>query len=375
MDKRVYLAACDEYEEGKVSEAVHALLEHFGGASALAGGRRVVLKPNMLMARTPEEATTTHPEVVCALAREFIAAGCTVVIAESGGGPYNLGLLKKLYHTCGMDAAAQRSGAQLNFDLGSRAFPIPEGKRIKSMPVLNPVLDADFIVSVAKLKTHGMTQYTGAVKNLYGCVPGLTKAALHGRFPDINVFCEMIVDLCQALAPGLAVIDGIVGMQGKGPSGGVPKQAGVLIGAQNPHAADLAGVRVMGFAPDRVPTLREAIGRGLVPEKPEQLEYAGADPGAYEFRFLPPPRREPAKIVKYIPKRFRAPFDRWLVPYPFILKDKCIGCGACAQTCPKHTIEIREKRAQIDYTECIKCYCCHELCPVKAIGFKRNVKR
>ena len=185
----------------------------------------------------------------------------------------------------------------------------------------------------------------------------------------------MIVDLCQLVSPDFSVIDGVVGMQGKGPSGGTPKEAGILLGGVNPHAVDLAGVRVMGFKTEDVPTVYDAQERGIIPKTPYELEYLGDDPKVHELHFVPASSKVPGFLIRLVPEKFRRLIGCLITPYPYIQEKKCVGCGACARTCPMHTIKIVDGKAKIDYSQCVKCYCCHELCPPKAIGFKRIVKK
>ena len=375
MEKRVSLVKCKSYEQSEIDRAVHQILSHYGGAAALCSGKRVLIKPNLLMARAPRDFTTTHPGVVEAIAREFIAAGCEVTIADSCGGAYTTQILKRLYSVTGMEKVAEKTGAKLNFDTSSEERTYKNGKRIGEISVIKPVIDADFIISVAKLKTHGLAYYTGAVKNLFGVVPGLTKPMYHAKFPDKTEFCEMIVDLCELVNPDFCIIDGVVGMQGKGPSGGTAKEAGVLLGGKNLHAVDLAGVRVMGFSPEDVPTIVDAQSRGLIPESANELEYLGENPADYELKFAPPNSKVPGFLIRLIPEKFRTLIGCLITPYPSINVKKCVGCGECARSCPMHMIEIVDKKAHINYDECVKCYCCHEMCPPKAIGFKRIVKK
>jgi uncharacterized protein (DUF362 family)/ferredoxin len=373
----VYIARCTSYEEEKVEAAIKALLDGFGGAKKLAGGKRVLIKPNLLMPKKPDTATTTHPTLVCAVAREFVNAGCDVVIAESCGGPYNRQVLEILYRVTGMNDAAQKSGARLNFDTSCSEIIYEQGKKLNNIRVISPVKSSDFIISLAKLKTHGFMYYTGAVKNLFGVIPGLSKPMLHKRFPNKSDFAQMLVDICEAVSPSLSIIDGVTGMQGKGPSGGIPKNAGVILGGINAHALDLAAVNIMGFKPENVPTLSDAAQRGLIPDT---INYTVNDtnkvfktdgiPDGFLCRFAPPPTEKSMQVLSFLPKPVRKLFERFLIPYPLIIKDKCIGCGSCAKSCPQETISLRET-AVIDYSECIKCYCCHELCPVKAIDFKK----
>ena len=127
MKDKVFLTSCDEYVPEKVHAAVKAALDEFGGAAALAGGKRVLIKANLLMSSTPDKMVTTHPTVIAALAKEFVQAGCAVEIADSCGGVYNEAILTKLYASTGMRRAAEESGAELNFDTSSFERELPDG--------------------------------------------------------------------------------------------------------------------------------------------------------------------------------------------------------------------------------------------------------
>ncbi len=370
MDNRVYLASSHDYEEENVARAVHDTLEAFGGAVALAGGKRVLIKANLLMSSAPQKAVTTHPSVITAIAREFVAAGCTVEIADSCGGVYTKNVLEKLYAVCGMKRAAEKSGAQLNYETDFFERELPEGVRINRVQVISPVERADFIISAAKMKTHGFAYYTGAAKNMFGVIPGLNKAVMHSRFPDKKAFCEMLVDLCEGVKPDLSIIDGVVGMEGAGPSGGEPKHAGVIIGSRNPYAADLAAMEIMSLDEKKSPLHVCARSRGLVSD----VEYIGESPEKFRTEFKPPYKRESRTLLQILPGAARAYAERFFAAYPLINKSKCVGCGDCARACPESTITIVDKKASIGYKKCIRCYCCHELCPARAIDIKRFAK-
>ena len=350
MENRVYLASADDYSDEKVSSAVHDILEAFGGAAALAGGKRVLIKANLLMSSTPEKSVTTHPAVITALAREFIAAGCAVEIADSCGGVYNKGVLEKLYAVCGMRRAAEASGATLNYDTSSFERTLRDGVRINKVSVISPVERADFIVCAAKMKTHGFTYYTGAVKNMFGVIPGLNKAVMHSRFPDKKAFCEMLVDLCEGVKPDFSIIDGIIGMEGAGPSGGEPKYAGVMIGSKSPYAADVAAIKIMGLDLQKSYVHMCAIKRGLVGD----VEYIGEPVEKFVTQFVPAYKRESRTLLRILPGAARAYAERFFAAYPLVDKKKCIGCGECARSCPESTIAIVEKKAVINYKKCIR---------------------
>ncbi|MBR5543332.1 MAG: DUF362 domain-containing protein [Oscillospiraceae bacterium] len=370
MENKVYLAPCDGYEAGKVRKAVHDALSAFGGAESLAGGKRVLIKANLLMTSTPDKAVTTHPSVIKALAEEFIAAGCTVEIADSCGGIYTEEILKRLYVVSGMKRVADETGAVLNYDVSSFEREVPDGVRIKKVQLITPVSRADFIISAAKMKTHGFTYYTGAAKNMFGTIPGLLKAAMHSRFPDKHAFCEMLVDLCESVSPDLSIIDGVIGMEGAGPSGGSPKFGGVIVASESPYAADFSAMRIMGLSPERSPLHMAAVARGLVGD----VVLEGAPVSQFYTSFEPAYKKETRTVFAILPGAARTYIERLLAAYPNVMKSKCVGCGECVRSCPESTIKLKEKKAQIDYKKCIRCYCCQEMCPARAIKIERFAK-
>ncbi|MBQ2840179.1 MAG: DUF362 domain-containing protein [Oscillospiraceae bacterium] len=370
MTSRVYLSSCEDYSKEKTERAVREALDAFGGAAALAGGKRVLIKANLLMSCTPDKAVTTHPNIVEALAREFISAGCTVEIADSCGGMYTEEILNKLYATSGMKRVAENTGAVLNYDTSSFELDIKDGVRIKKAQIISPLKRADFVVSAAKMKTHGFAYYTGAVKNMFGTIPGLTKAVMHSRFPDKRAFCEMLVDLCEGVRPDFSIIDGVVGMEGAGPSGGKPKTVGVIVASDNPYAADATAIDIMGLERKKSPVHVEGVRRGLVGD----IELCGAPIEDFYTSFEPAYKKESVTILRLLPGAARSYIERFFAAYPKIEKNKCIGCGECARSCPEHTIAIKDKKADINYKKCIRCYCCQEMCPVHAVKIQRFVK-
>ena len=371
MDTRVFLARSESYEIDEVRAAVHRCFEAFGGAKALCGGKKVVVKPNLLLAFPPEAAATTHPSVVQAVCEELAAADCEVVIAESAGGASVLQRQKRLYHVTGMEQAAQNAGAALPLTFDVRTVKYPEGRVCRSFQMLAEIADAEFLVDVGKMKTHGFAYYTGAVKNLFGSVPGLNKPAMHSLYPDRERFAGMIADLCELVHPGFCILDGVFGMEGHGPSGGSPKRANVIAAGINPYAVDLAAMRIMGLDPEKAPIHREGVRRGEAPARLGELALLGDPLQSFETHFVPADGSKKA-MHPLLPKPLRRVLDGRFKVYPQIMREVCVGCGECAKTCPRHTIRIEGCKAVIDYAGCIRCYCCHELCPRKAIRFVRR---
>ncbi|MBR6740596.1 MAG: DUF362 domain-containing protein [Clostridia bacterium] len=363
--RHVHLAACADYEYERVEKAVKDCFEAFDFLPCVKN-KRVLLKVNLLLALGPDRAATTHPSVVRAAAGLCLEAGAvSVTIADSPGGPFNRSALENVYRATSMTAAAEQSGAILNFNTDTVT---------KNGMTLTAYLDdADVVIDIAKLKTHSYARMTAAVKNLYGCIPGLNKAAYHAKKNERGEFSRFVCDICDTVRPDFTLIDGIVGMEGKGPSGGTPKKAGVIIASDNPHCADLAGSDIMCMGVGRIPILKEGIRRGYAPESVNALELSGSDIASLRTQFVPPPYMEKSGIIAVVPGPLRRLTNRFLEPYP-VISERYVGCGKCAESCPQHIIKIENKRAHIDYKSCQKCYCCQEMCIPKAIDLRRKLK-
>lgn len=374
MDKNVYFAAAANYDQQTVDAAVERLFCQLPAAQVL-GGKRVLLKPNLLAKHTPERAVTTHPALVRAVIRAVRRRGAaSITVADSPGGVYNPGILRSIYKVSGLTDVCREEGAALYTDCKSREVPA-KGQVVKRFTLLEPVLDCDVIINLPKLKTHMMTGLSAATKNLFGCIPGLQKAEWHMRFPDKERFGGMLVDLLCTVKPGFAILDGILAQEGDGPAGGTPRMVGIVAAAEDHLQMDLALCRMLGIRPKDVPYLNAAIGRGLCPE---QFDPACAK-GEGELCRPIPGYRLPSSwgSVDFADKAPRAvrwavpAVERLLAPRPVINKSRCIGCGKCAEICPQHTITVQGK-AHIHAAKCIRCFCCHEMCPVKAIDTRRS---
>jgi len=353
MEKRVFIAGCDDYNIDRVTTAIERVLDAYGGAKSIMdrsanGGKRVLVKPNILMPKKPEDAATTHPVIIEAVCSAFIKAGAEVSIIDSTGGPHTKMVLRLLYGKPGIKKAAKQCGAKLSFDTSSKSVICSGGKILQQVDLLSPVFDADLVISLAKAKTHGFMSMSGCVKNMFGCIPGLGKPRLHRRFPKREDFAAMLVDVCLSVNPGFSILDAVYGMEGAGPAGGDPKHLGAIIGGISPYAVDLAQSYLMGMRTDTIHTIQESISRGLIPGDHDLLEWLGDDPAQFRKSFKPATKNKNNNIPK-------------------ILKN-CTCCGDCVRICPMQCMDFRDDLVVIDEKECIKCYCCHEFCPRKAIA-------
>jgi uncharacterized protein (DUF362 family)/Pyruvate/2-oxoacid:ferredoxin oxidoreductase delta subunit len=325
-----------------------------------------LLKPNLLVASAADSHVTTHPTVFRAVAQHLQKAGAELLYGDSPG----FGPLSLVARRAGLTQVANDIGITLaDFSTG-QTVSFPEGRFIKQFTIASSVLDADGIVSLPKFKTHGLVRLTGAIKNQFGCIPGLLKGQFHSRLPDVERFCQMLVDLNRLLRPRLYVMDGIVAMEGNGPRSGDPRSLGILLLSDDPVALDATACRIANLDPYLVPTNKwgDAWGLGHI----EQVEILGdsLDP------FIKPDFRIHRGRAHHTGRlSFWARLVRdWIVARPLVVHDNCTRCGICVQVCPVNpkAIGMRSKGGdrqppRHDYALCIRCYCCQEMCPDKAI--------
>lgn len=367
----VALQRCDHYEVDDVAAALERALACFGGMGAFVRpGQRVMLKVNLLNKNAPENAVTTHPAVVRAIVRAVRGAGAgDVAIGDSPGGRTTPASVRALFQVSGMAEVAEQEGARLvllDDDVVRR--PAPGGRLYTSFNLGREAVDADVLINVPRLKTHGFMQMTGAVKNLFGCIPGLEKAQFHVKVPDRDDFADMLVDLLLACHPALTIMDGIVGMEGEGPSAGRPKQIGALLVSPDAPALDVVAASIAGFDPMDVYTVAAANRRGLCPADVSGVDVQGAD-----WRALAPATFEhPARdITRAMPVSLRRWARARISSRPVLGRPAdCTGCRTCERNCPVQAIVMKDGKPAFDYETCIRCYCCQELCPEHAIDLK-----
>ena len=339
---------------------IETLLSPLGGMERfIKKNEKVLFKVNLLSGKAPEKAVTTHPEFVRAVAKAVRAAGGEPYIGDSPAGTFSKRNLEKAYERSGLKDMAAEEEIPLNFDTGARKLDIPRGKRLQRSPICNYALNADKIIALPKLKTHSLQYMTLACKNMYGVVPGLTKAKYHARFPSRVSFADMILDILSIVKPHLYIMDGIVGMQGQGPGSGDPVKMDLVLASTDGVAMDISVCKILGVEPVGIPVLKRAKVRGLWSDRidypirnPEEVAYKG-------FRL--PNTADHLLTGKKVPRK--SP----------VITDKCTACGECESICPKGAVKVQGHMAAVTYSKCIRCFCCHEVCPEDAIML-RSVK-
>ena len=363
---RVALVRCDQYDLELVRGAVRRGLDHLGGAGRYAGsGERILLKPNLLVGRSPSRAVNTHPTVFHAVADVFLETGAELSYGDSPG----FGPLGSAARRAGIAEVAETLGVpSADFSRG-RVVDFSEGRLIKQFTIAAGALDADGIVSLPKLKTHGLTRMTGAIKNQFGCVPGVLKPEFHARLSNVDLFSQMLVDLNRLLRPRLYVMDGVLAMEGNGPQGGSPRPMNVLLFSEDPVALDTVVCRMIDLDPDLVMPIRYGAAYGLGRSK--EIEIVGDPLELFTAHDFDVNRR--ALSTTDTPGRASRIARRLIVPKPVVDPDRCTRCGTCVSVCPIDPSAVafpsddRSRHPVHDYGRCVRCYCCQELCPENAI--------
>lgn len=367
----VSIRRCDRYDDAEIADALERLLEPLGGIGTFVSpDQSVFLKVNLLMKAEPDRAVTTHPSLVRAVVRAAKSAGARdIAIGDSPGGRVNASAARALFETSGMSAIAREEGVRVSLlDDSVVRVPSPSGVLYQSFNLGREAVEADVLIDMPRMKTHGFMMFTGAVKNLFGCVPGLEKAQFHVKVPDREDFAGMLVDLLGACRPALSIMDAVVAMEGDGPSGGTPRHVGALLASADAIALDVVASSIARFDPMDVYTNAVAHRRGLGPRTADDVPVIGTPwrelvPPTFLHPASDPTARMPAGIAKWARKHAAS---RPHLENP----DACTTCRTCEKNCPVKAIRMVKRRPAFDYDACIRCYCCQELCPDQAIGLR-----
>ena len=363
----VSITTTDGYELSTLKQAVTRLLEPIGGISAFVSqGDRVLLKPNLLSAKEPDKAVTTHPAVVQVVAELVRDAGGIVLIGDSPG----IGGFLRVAEKSGISDAARDSGASLvEFKEG---IELQGNGTFRSIRLARAYYEADKVINLPKLKTHEMMTMTCAVKNLFGAVVGAEKAGWHlkaGRSQQL--FARLLLEIYLLKKPVLNIVDAITAMEGNGPGSGEPITLGVLIAGVNPVAIDVIAGKLAGIPADLLHIEREAASMGLPGALFEDIVLCGTPLGDIpETRFKLPTGLD---VQFGLPPFLAKALKNHLTSYPAADPKTCILCGICRDACPPAAITIQNSALSVDKARCIRCWCCRELCPHDAMLTTRGL--
>ena len=358
---KISISPCDSYQIESVQKAVDKCLDDLGGISTfINSGDTVLIKPNILLAKEPEEAITTHPTLIEALIKAVKNVGAVPVVGDSPGGL--VGNVTRHWKITGIEDVCNNLDVEiLNFESSGVYEKKINGNHYH---IAKPIFDVDFVINVPKIKTHGLTVFTCAIKNMYGAVPGLTKLNYHKQAPKPSDFSSLVVDIFELTKPHLNVVDGIIGMDGSGPSGGNPKELGMILASTDGVALDSYICHLLGKDPMKIPTNKIASKRGLGNVNINEIEVVGFQPQNVKDFNWPP---NMASTMEIVPNFIAKGLMKFYWSRPAINQENCTNCKTCVKNCPVEALTAGVNIPEFNYPECINCLCCIEMCPEKAV--------
>ena len=350
-----------DYDNAAMSAAVAAAFAAFPRELA---GKQVLVKPNILGGHPPEKAVTTHPALVAAVVDHLKKSGAEVLVGDNPG-VHGYGRSEQAARITGiMDAAGD-----CFMSLGQNPVRHPLSSRdLDHVMIAGEVLRADLVVNLPKLKTHGLTFYTGAVKNTFGYVVGGDKMRVHALAVTPKRFAEALVDIYAIRPPELNIMDAVEAMEGNGPSNGRVRRVGKLLASDNAVCLDATALRLVGKKPEIIPHLKIAAAKGLGTIDAETIhvntEIVPLDDFAMPATYVP-------GMMGIVLNRF---LSHWINCIPEVDASVCRRCGLCVEHCPTGAMTMQPKEyPRADKDKCISCYCCQEMCPEDAIVLRGRV--
>ncbi|MBU2562512.1 MAG: DUF362 domain-containing protein [Nanoarchaeota archaeon] len=349
--ERVSIVQCKSYKQKEVDKTV---LKAFNLAKiTIPKRKKVFIKPNVVgNFGKNQTAITTSPEIIEAICKILKKNNCKIYIGDS---PFTNAV--DSFRASKIEKIAKKYGKLIIFEQ-DKLIKIRDNKAkiLKNFNFSKTLLNADVIINVPKLKTHQLTKFTGALKNLYGCIPGGMKQRLHLKASTEKKLSNLLVDVYQNIKPEINIIDGIIGMEGEGPTAGEPKKVGYILASKSAVSLDVVSSKLIGYNPRKILAIKEAVKRKLGSFK---YELVGLEKLPL-IKFKKPFVRD--KLTKKIKDRF--------LQRPILVDEKkCIKCGLCSRKCPAKAIKLTPYPV-VDKKKCIRCFCCMEICPQHALKLK-----
>jgi uncharacterized protein (DUF362 family)/Pyruvate/2-oxoacid:ferredoxin oxidoreductase delta subunit len=356
----VSIKECSEYDKNKIKKLVLESLKEIKFDLKKYRNKKILLKPNLLGPFEPKEAITTHPIFMQAVAEIFKKVTNKITIADSSDQAY--GRDDKVLETTGMNQVAKKLKIKTEMFKAKNIIFLKSEKNqiLKQVAIQSEIKNFDLIVNMPKLKTHMLTGLTGAIKNIFGLVPSYYKREYHIKGNTPKKFSSILVDIYNVIQPKLNIIDGIVALEGDGPSrAGKPIKINVILTSDNAIASDLIAAKILGF--ENVLTNQFALERNLIDKKDIKVI------GEIKLKNF----EKPSHIKQVVAPFVAGLFQKLVTKRPYVNKN-CKKCLTCLKACPAKAISLKNNNIFINKNKCILCYCCSELCPYNAIELKRS---
>lgn len=364
---KVACTICNSYDPQEISSAIKEVMLMIDASNAIAIDGPLLIKPNLCLLEVPEKAITTHPEIVKQVALWSSNYTSNIIVGDSPVGDADRTRINNIWDCSGLSTAMinvlhsrtffETELVEFNCDVNGQKCTYFMAKEIS---------DIKTIINVPKFKTHSLMTYTGAIKNLYGLLPGNTKKILHSQFPKRRDFASLLVSLYLHVKPAINIVDAVVCLEGDGPgSAGQPRKLSLIMASEDAFALDAVAAKIMNISTLSIPTNAVALARGLLDESKIELLGESID------YFIKKDFKVPC-TTKYHSALTKKLFE---ISRPIINIDpaKCTCCDLCVINCPVKCIDLSKNIAAVNKKDCISCMMCHEICPNSAVQISEPV--
>jgi len=368
---KVSIVRAYDYGSTQICSAIEESINLIGGLETIIKPcSKVFIKINHLSPPSEaERGIVTHPafvEAVLELLKGFdaeITVGDDIDSSKGNG-----------FQVSGFRQMCDRMGVRL-INLRETGFVETNcgGHFLNKVFLSSTVLDADVIINLPKLKTHSLTIFTGGVKNMFGIIPHGQRIRFHGEYIRVEDFCQVLTDIFSNAIPQLTIMDGIIAMEGDGPSSGKLRKVGVVLAGRDSVAVDAVATKIIGREPFDIYTTRYADERDLGVGNLNNIEVVGErleDVIVPDFKL---PASVIAMIMGRIPGFLSKFLQGQLAIKPAVIKQQCTLCLECRKICPATAISTGDSTVEINHHVCIGCMCCHEVCRFGAVTPRRPI--
>lgn len=364
---KVSLVRVESYNdiEQKIKEAIDLL----GGISNFVKkDAKVFIKLNLIGPFGKDTGITTRPDVLESVIKLVKTQTDDITIGDNPAAKDVTFVLKKN----GCFDLIEKYNLKLIDGKDEVIINNPNPHIYSNFEVSRDYVTCDTLINLPKIKCHTLTYMTCAEKNFFGLIYGLKKATWHSKATNPLEFGEALNDLYGAFLHAmkekiiLNIADGVIGLDGDGPStGGTPKPAKCIIASADAVSVDTIACKVVKLDLNRIFVTNIAKGRGY--GDGDNIELLGNSLDDFDDIKFDGPRDTLSSIgLRIIRHKF---IRNFILEHPKIDHNKCIKCGECAKICPAKTMKIEKgKFPHLRSTDCIRCWCCAEVCPQNAIS-------
>ena len=345
-----------DIQNNQISEIIKNVFKLFGVGDKVKD-KIILVKPNLLGAFPPERGVTTDPRIISAIVKELKRYQPKAIIVGDNSGSIHFDPFKIAKITGILDAS---DGCYIN--IAKEVIKVRvESKFIDELFISKVVKEADYVINVPKFKTHSLTTISGAIKNMFGIIPGGKKAQLHTLNRSIDKFAELLIDIYQIRVPDLTIMDAIIGMEGVGPTNGKIRVINKILSSDNGVSLDSVMAAMMGLKPATIELLQVAKERNLGETDISNIIIDG------ELKVISGFKTPNNGFLQRIRKTVVPHIFNLASVKPIVDHNKCKICKKCIEVCPTLAMTLTNKFPEADRKKCISCFCCDEHCPYGAI--------